>query len=246
MHEIVKANNDWMAAHGAFVTPEARVVRGTHLGEPVFFAVANPDDIIQSEHMQGRFYEPEELDILRSNFPLGGRFLDIGANVGNHSLYMAKFMRAARVVVIEPNPLAIPLLESNIHLNGIEAVVDRTKLGIGLSDGATDKAFIRTGHNNLGGARVKEGTGDIPLASGDALLGEETFDLIKIDVEGMEMKVLAGLASYLRRHPTRIFIEVDKKNYTPFDAWLESEGYTVLDRFQRYKANTNYMIAPPK
>lgn len=244
MYPLVEENNAHMAKHAAFAAPLARVVRTSHLGEPVFFTVANPDDVIQSEHMEGRFYEPEELDILRQHFPMGGRFLDIGANVGNHSLYMAKFMHASHVVVIEPNPLAIPLLESNIHLNGIEGVCDRTKLGYGLSDGAADKAFIRTGHNNLGGARVKEGEGDIPLASGDALLGDDTFDLIKIDVEGMEMKVLAGLDSYLDRHPTRIFIEVDKKNYTPFEVWLGHKGYKVLDRFQRYKSNTNFMIEP--
>lgn len=245
-HEIVAGNDRRRAETGAYASPRANVVRAVHLGQPVFFTVDNPDDVIQSEHLAGRFYEPEELDIIRRVFPIGGRFLDIGANVGNHSLYVAKFLHARRIILVEPNPQAIALLESNILLNGIEDVCDRSKLGYGLSDGAMDKAFIRVSQNNLGGARVKEGEGDVPLASGDALLGEEAVDLIKIDVEGMEMKVLAGLKGYLERHPAPIFIEVDKRNYAAFDAWVEANGYKILDRFQRYASNTNFMIEPPR
>ena len=240
--DIVAGNDAYLAETGAFVTPNARVIRTSYLGEPVYFTITNPEDVIQSEHYAGRFYEIEELGIMHRYFPVGGRFLDIGANVGNHSLYFAKFLRAQRVVLIEPNPLAIPLLESNIFLNGIEGVCDRRHIGYGLSDGQVDSAFIRTGKNNLGGARVKEGEGDIPLKSGDALFAGETFDLIKIDVEGMEMKVLAGMAAYLRDTPTRIFIEIDRKNYDPFEDWLRANDYHVLDRFQRYKSNTNFMI----
>ncbi|MEO1137907.1 MAG: FkbM family methyltransferase [Pseudomonadota bacterium] len=243
-HKIVSDNDAFCAETGAYVSPRAHVVRATHLGQPVYFTVDNPDDVIQSEHVQGRFYEPEELDIMRRFFPVGGRFLDIGANVGNHSVYMAKFLHASRIVLVEPNPDAIRLLESNILLNGLGGVCDRSRLGYGLSDGVADSAFIRVGRNNLGGARVKEGQGDVPLASGDQLLGDEVFDLIKIDVEGMEMKVLAGMATYLARHPTPIFIEVDKVNYEAFEAWTVAQGYTKQARFQRYRANTNFLIEP--
>lgn len=245
-NEIVAGNDRRRAETGAYVSPRVHVVRAEHLGQPVFFAVDNPDDVIQSEHMKGRFYEPEELDIMRRFFPVGGRFLDIGVNVGNHSLYMAKFLHAQRVVMVEPNPTAIELLEANILLNGVGDVCDRSKLGYGLSDGVADSAFIRVGRNNLGGARVKEGEGEVPLASGDTLLGDEAFDLIKIDVEGMEMKVLAGMASYLQKHPAPIFIEVDKANYRAFEDWVAANGYRVRDRFQRYAVNTNYMIEPGK
>lgn len=244
LNEIVAGNNRRRDETGAYVSPRAHVVRAVHLGQTVFFVVDNPDDVIQSEHMRGKFYEPEELDIMRRFFPVGGRFLDIGANVGNHSLYMAKFLHARRIVLVEPNPTAIELLEANILLNGNDNVCDRGKLGYGLSDGSVASADIRVGRNNLGGARVKEGKGQVPIVSGDALLGEEAFDLIKIDVEGMEMKVLAGMASYLAKHPAPIFIEVDKVNDEAFEDWTAANGYVVRDRFQRYPANTNYMIEP--
>ncbi len=238
------AHRQIAAAAQVYVAPPARVVRSRVLGEWVFFAVDNEKDVIQAEHAAGRFYEPEELEILRRHFPLGGRFCDIGANVGNHSVFAAKFLRARRVVLVEPNPLAIPLLTANIMLNGLEDVCDLSRLGVGLSDGAVAQASIRTGRNNLGGARVKEGEGEIPIRSGDALLEGEDFDLIKIDVEGMEMKVLAGLDGVLARNPVPIFIEVDQKNYAAFDQWAARWGYEKLEEFQRYPTNRNYLIRP--
>lgn len=240
---IVAANTARMSDTGVYLSPKAQVVRMIHQGQPVFFTIANPNDVIQSEHVAGRFYEPEELAIIAKAFPRGGRFLDIGANVGNHAVYVAKFLGASRVVLVEPNPVAIAILESNIFLNGLQDICDRSRLGYGLSDGTVDTASIRAGKNNLGKGRIKEGDGDIPMKSGDELLGDEEFDLIKIDVEGLEMKVLEGLSGYLRRKPTQIFIEVDRENYEAFDAWLDANDYAVLDRFQRYRTNTNFMIS---
>ncbi len=243
VNPTVQENSDRAERSGVFLSPKAQIVRMKHKGKPVFFTIGNPNDVIQSEHIAGRFYEPEELSIIRDNFPkANGRFLDIGANVGNHSVFVAMFLNAQRVVLIEPNPAAIPLLESNIFLNGLEDVCERKYLGYGLSNRSVTHASIRAGKNNLGKARVTEGTGDIPLRSGDELLVGETFDLIKIDVEGMEMKVLDGLSNYLKAHQTPIFVEVDRENYAAFDVWLTQNNYDVTDKFQRYRANTNFMI----
>src|SRR5688500_7711411 len=54
----------------------------------VKFFVANEGDHIQRFHLQGRFYEAEELELIGRYFR-NGVFVDIGANVGNHSLYAA-------------------------------------------------------------------------------------------------------------------------------------------------------------
>lgn len=231
---------------GVFVTPQAQIVRAKIWGQFVYFTVANPEDEIQAHHVKGEFYEPEELGILRESFPLGGAFLDIGANVGNHSVFVAKFLHASKVVLIEPNPPAIALLESNVMLNQIDDVCDLSKLGYGLSDGEHSSAFIRIGRNNLGGARVKEGSGDVPLATADSLIGDQSFDLIKIDVEGMEIKVLQGLKSVLERSNCKVFIEVDQRNYEDFEAWRIENKYRIIETFQRYHNNTNFLIEPMK
>lgn len=229
---------------GLYVSPLARVVRSVVHGEPVFFTVVNARDEIQKHHLQGQFYEPEELAIISRHFPIGGRFCDIGTNVGNHSLYVAKFLHASRIVMFEPNPAAIEILESNVNLNGIGAVCDRQFLGMGLSDKAVEGASMRVPARNLGGSRVIEGEGDIRLAALDDLVPGEQFDLIKIDVEGMELKVLEGMRRLLASTRPKMFIEVDAVNYRGFDAFLEMVGYIVLERFQRYERNTNFLVGP--
>ncbi len=229
---------------GVFVGPPARVVVTRVHGERVYFTVANPEDVIQAHHMAGAFYEPEELAIIARHFPIGGAFLDIGANVGNHTLYAAKFLHARRVVCIEPNPEAIALLRANVALNGVEGAVDLTHLGLGLSDHSGAGAGMRVPPRNLGGARMVEGRGDLRLERADALLAGERFDLIKIDVEGMELQVLAGLEGLLAQHRPKIFVEVDNANAEGFAAWTAGAGYGVIESFRRYRANTNHLIGP--
>jgi FkbM family methyltransferase len=212
--------------------------------EPVYFTVANPQDAIQRHHLGGDFYEPEELAIITRHFPMGGTFLDIGANVGNHTVYVAKFLRAARVVCIEPNPPAIELLQSNVWLNGLNRVVDGQYLGIGLADKARENMAMQVPSRNLGASRVIEGEGRIRLERADALLAGQRFDFVKIDVEGMEMAVLSGMEGLLADHRPKMFIEVQDANARRFQAWMEATGYRVTEEFRRYRRNSNFMIAP--
>jgi FkbM family methyltransferase len=60
--------------------------------------------------------------------------LDVGANVGNHALYFATRMAAAKVVVIEPNPLALAPLLANVVVNGLTDVIETRHLGVGLAE----------------------------------------------------------------------------------------------------------------
>lgn len=53
-------------------TLSGTVVRTEHGAQPVSFFVVNPSDVIQRRHMQGRFYEEEELDIIGRWFTPGG------------------------------------------------------------------------------------------------------------------------------------------------------------------------------
>jgi FkbM family methyltransferase len=240
--EAMSARQAKRRLRGVFVTPLAQVVRTAVHGEPIFFTVVNRRDEIQKHHLLGAFYEPEELAIIARHFPMGGAFLDIGTNIGNHTLYVAKFLRASRIVCIEPNPAAIAVLESNIMLNGIQQVVDSQYLGIGLSDHASENASMRVPAKNLGASRVIEGAGDIRLERADILLAGQTFDLVKIDVEGMELMVLAGMEGLLKSHRPKMFIEVDNRNADGFHAWVETAGYAVIERFQRYPANVNFLV----
>lgn len=223
---------------------EFHVVRTRYAHQPITWAVRNPGDAIQKVHMAGAFYEPEELEIIRTHFRPGETFVDIGANVGNHAIFAAKIMLAGKVVVIEPNPVAISMLNANIVLNDAEAIIDNRWLGVGLGAEAAEGFGVRAGGMNLGGGKMVAGAGDLRILSGDEILRDTPVHFIKMDVEGMEMDVLKGLSATIARDRPRLFIEVDLENTTAFLAWAQAQNYVIANRFKRYSRNENMLLVP--
>lgn len=213
-------------------------------GRDVRFAVDMEKDPIQRNHRKGRFYEARELEAIRAVLPLNATFVDIGANVGNHSLYVGLFLSPARIIAIEPNPLAYRLLLANVALNGLGQIFDLSHIGIGLSDVEAEGFGMEDRSRNLGAAKMLPDAGEIALSTGDRILADEKPDMIKIDVEGMEMAVLAGLTDTLKRCSPTLFVEVDTANDDAFRNWLEVAGYAISETHQRYKTNRNYLATP--
>jgi hypothetical protein len=79
---------------------------------------------------------------------------------------------------------------------------------------------------------------------GDALFEGEAPDLIKIDVEGMEIKVLSGLMATVMRHRPVILIEVDGDNDSAFQDWCATHHYDVFQTVRHSRKNCNYLITP--
>ncbi len=212
----------------------------------VIFCTDMENDPIQRNHRRGQFYEAKELSKLAEHFPKGGTFIDIGANVGNHGLYAALFLGAGRVVAIEPNPLAYRLLVQNVLVNRLEDIFDLSRLGVGLSDSEAGGYAMEKRERNLGGAKMLAGKGKLQVFRGDTLLEDENPAMIKIDVEGMEMAVLAGLEGLIVKHRPLLLVEVDNENEAAFMKWAAGAGYEVADTVQRYRLNKNHLLLPAK
>jgi FkbM family methyltransferase len=222
---------------------DGRVVEFIHAQQTVRFFVQNPDDVIQRHHNAGSFYELEELAIITRYFAAGSSFVDIGSNVGNHAVYVEKYLAPDRVHVIEPNPAACAILRLNLLLNGC-ARVDTRLLGIGLSD-APGLFSLAQPMNNLGGTRLvpTEGGGTAALP-GDVLLREVRAEFVKIDVEAMEIRVLRGIEEFIRRNRPTLFVEVNGENATAFNDWASTNRYVLVERFRRYPTNENFLMKP--
>lgn len=209
----------------------------------ITFCTNMENDPIQRNHRKGTFYELSELKEIEAVFPKGGTFVDIGANVGNHTIFAAAYMNASKVVPVEPNPAAYRLLIQNILLNGLEDIVDFSHLGIGLSDSVESGYAVQKRTRNLGAARLmKRDGGGLSVVPADQLLEEEKPDFIKIDVEGMELRVLDGLAATVERCSPHLMVEVDLENDDAFQDWRRAAGYDVVSSNQRYKQNRNYLL----
>ena len=219
------------------------VVTATMHGETIRFFVADDDDLIQSEHRRGRFYEEEELAIIASYFPSGGTFVDIGANVGNHTLYALRFLGARRVIAVEPQPEALAIFDVNLRLNGL---VDRVMVHpVGLAD-TPGRAAAAPVASNLGATRLRPGAkeGAIELVRGDDLLGGEEVDFIKIDTEGLELEVLDGLRETLYRCRPPLFVEISNAHLGAFEAFCAGIGYRTGETYRRYPGNINIVALP--
>lgn len=213
-----------------------------HGDQKMRFLVRNKDDWIQSHHLRGSLYAESELDLIRKVYR-GGTFVDVGANVGNHSIAAACLFGAAKVIAFEPNPEAYRILRCNSALNDVAEIV--THLPVGLSDHVAKATAQSPDHGmNLGGTKLVEGVGDLSLQIGDDLLGEEAIGFIKIDVEGGEMPVLRGLRQTIARHRPPMLVEVDDDNVGAFDAWCQGQRYRIAERMRPYIGNENFLILP--
>lgn len=219
---------------------ESQPVRITHCrinDTAVTFATDMERDPVQRNHRAGRFYEMRELKVLARRLPRNATVVDIGANAGNHALYLALFAGAARIVPIEPNPLAYRLLILNVLMNGLLPRFDLSRLGVGLSDTQSTGYGMEARARNLGAASMLPGEGEIAVHRADTLLGDETPDLIKIDVEGMEMAVLSGAESLIDRVRPMLFVEVSAENAGTFEAWSSGMRYREVRRWGKGMTN---------
>ncbi len=219
------------------------VVTSSFENQPVQFFVFNQQDEIQKYHYAGSFYEVEELSIIRRYVPEGATILDIGTNIGNHAIFFEKVLKAKEVIVIEPNPIAIHGLKINLALNNCQHI-NQDYLGIGLANGSF-RAEIRIPENNLGGAflEASEDKG-APVEKGDKFFSRKFIDFIKIDVEGLEIDVLNGLARTIEKNRPSFFIEVLDRNVEQFKQWVAENDYETLQTYRRYAVNENYFIVP--
>lgn len=137
--------------------------------------------------------------------------LDIGANIGNHSLVIAGATK--RLLSFEPIPFLYEVLANNLRLNGLKHA---TALNVGLSDTSTSAEIFVDHSGNLGSSSISERHGDgellpISLRQGDDLLREmgleQSVDFIKIDVEGHEAQALVGLENTIRNCQPLILLE---------------------------------------
>lgn len=222
--------------------PPLEIIRALSWRKQILFCTRDIPDPIMRQHRMGQFYETKDLLALKPFFPKGGVFVDIGANVGNHSLFAALHLKPSVIVPIEPNPLSYTVLLSNIVVNNFAHLFDLSAIGFGAADKAAGGYSMEARARNVGAAKMLPDSGDIEVRSGDELLAHVAPSLIKIDVEGMENLVLAGLRDTIKKHRPTILIEVDNANEAVFLAWLEKARYEVVRIFIRYKTNKNYLI----
>ncbi len=140
-----------------------------------------------------QFFDPEELEILRSVVRSNFHFVDLGANVGTYSIFVGTLAGPdARILAVEPQDSLLPRLRANIALNNLN--VEVAPVAVGDREGTIEFAVHR---NNLGFTSIntqRVGRGErqmikLPMRKLLGLIEEHGFeriDALKADIEGAE------------------------------------------------------------
>ena len=174
-----------------------------------------------------RLADDAEMRFLLDVLAAGEVFLDIGAHAGVYSV-LASSVPGVRVVAVEPSSATFARLGENVSLNHIGDQVTALRLALGNRRG---EARLSTGCDALN-ALVHEEDDDsepVVLTTVDSLMADldiATVGLVKIDVEGGELDVLAGAERTIEASRPPIIVEVnDPEGLASFAA---RAGYTSV------------------
>lgn len=193
------------------------LIEGYHTEDSIF------DRIVTRE----TFYEDKLLEKARS-LNLEGVYVDIGANIGNHSIYFSRFCKSTVTYSFEIDETIFALLKKNMERNCREDSFCLAEMGILDKKGFVD--ISDTNHLNAGMTKIVNARGtQKEVDKLDNVLSDvENIVLIKIDVEGFELEIIQGAQNILERQSPVIFAELaTKKELKSFTSEISKYGYTT-------------------
>jgi len=180
----------------------------------------------------------------------GDVVLDVGANIGTHTLALSHIVASSGMVyAFEPQPLIFNILSENIEANGLTNV-SASCAAVGANDGQTCIPLVDYSvPGNFGEVAAGSGTLEVPLIAIDGL-NLVRANLIKIDAEGAESDVLQGAAKTIVRCRPNLYVEnntVEKS--ASLVALIRSMGYKVWwhlsARFNQFNFAGNRNVVLP-
>jgi FkbM family methyltransferase len=175
----------------------------------------------------------------------GDVFIDVGANIGMHSLAAARVMRGmGTIIAFEPFPETVVALNKTIALNCFNQIIQVQQKALANRQGKNPFYLGKTcGHHSLYSVPT-QGSAltaiEVELTTLDSALPPlDKINLIKIDVEGAELDVLAGARKTLEKYPDlAMIIEFDKfhieRTGSTVESWLSQViklgfDYKIID-----------------
>ena len=207
-----------------------------------------PDHIATVISRSKNWYEADVLMKCQEIYLPGTAVVDVGANIGNHTVFFATVL-GATVHAFEPYQSNYDLLLMNLAANRLEGQVAAHCCAIGDENGQGTTDVVHS--DNLGRVRVRPGEGDVIVRRLDDLAIPRPIGLLKVDVEGSEVAVLRGAASLITNWLPDIVIEaaqIEEFNavartmlglgYVPNGryAWTPTYLFRAIDQGRRLRA----------
>jgi len=236
----------WERVVHLFASPEkCRAIRDICLVRDGFLFLARPFVPVGWHVALFGTYEPELREILKVVLPSGGVAVDVGANVGWHTLLMARLVGdSGRVFAAEANPSVRKSLEDNLKLNRFGQVqvlpyaIAATEGTVDFHGPEADDAGSGDGHVVTVTANSRPWLIRVESRPLDAIFLASPLtrlDLIKIDVEGFEWPVFQGAEQTISQFRPHIIFEYNAEyahrgGGTPalLDAYFQKHQYRLF------------------
>lgn len=177
-----------------------KTLHPTHKGTSVPITYNSLGHIKEVEK-HGKFFEYGMLEAIEKLPYRPGICMDIGANVGNHTVFFSKFCKFDSILSFEPTKESFYLLENNIISNGCQNVLAKN-MAVGSFYG--EIAMTENKENPSRNRITKLYKADTPIVKIETSL---KVALMKIDVEGYELEVIKGAYEVIEREKPELFIE---------------------------------------
>jgi FkbM family methyltransferase len=222
--------------------------------QPALWMQLDIRDMIQETILLEGVWDPILTEFIRANLKPGHVFVDIGANAGYFTLLAAQHVGSeGRVLAFEPNPQLATQLRQNVERSRLSNVAIEETACSDATEAATLYLYDVSNSGRASLSNANAGTGgaiQVPCAPLDLIVEKyklPQLNLIKIDVEGAELKVLRGMTEIIRQMRPRILIELEPHLLQGFSATVEDVmqlltgcGYTVSP----FGGHANYLCVP--
>jgi protein O-GlcNAc transferase len=190
----------------------------------IFEGLFDSDHIYRHLNITNNFYELKLLEKIKS-LNLKGTYVDVGANIGNHTLFFSKFCPSDKVVSIELSQNIFNTLKRNVTENNNLQNVEVINVGVGEKYKTVTISDMDV--TNVGMTKITGDGGDIIVDTLDNLLqNESNISIIKLDVEGYEKNALIGAKEIIKKHSPIIIAELkDDKEFNEFKEIADEIGY---------------------
>ena len=213
-----------------------------------FSGFAN-DYLAQAIHNKGTI-EPYFQEIVNVLVSRNDVILDIGANIGTHSVILSRKSKLGKVYAFEPQSLTFSILQNNILYNSLTNVIPLHYAITTLDNQAVSMdnfSFVGKRVNNgalrLSPFKNKQIIGEVSLSRTIDSFNFKQVNFIKMDIQGSEIMALAGAKRTIKKSRPTMFIEIEQIH-------LEALGYTTIQLIEKirsfqyviYRINANSFV----
>jgi len=229
--KILRAKGWWIIKDGK------RKIKLKNYSNEIWVDITIPNNDVLKRGLlaDGHFYEEDLLECARK-LPLVGNkiIVDVGANVGNHTIFFALFCLNKGVVSFEPYEKVRKVLTNHVKMNNLNVTI--VPYAVADEEGFCDLEESPGNEAGIpwdGRTYVKEGS-SIKMVTLDNYLDGKEISLIKLDIEGYEYKALLGAKRILEKQHPYLFVEaktLEEKNR--IETFLSPFGYQCVAMFNR-------------